>query len=281
MPKANYLVIVATAVVTAVGTFGATTFFTQTSAEEAAALQTQVTTLEDSLASLENRRQFAMDRNTALEAQNNEQRILADQLSVQNQAARSNLEETQAHLKLLAEQFSQVEAELKRADATIDAAEQHEELARTIAPTQDNGAVHITTVLEKRGDVRLIQNETGTVTYMFRRGQQTVLMYDLDPQGVNALEECMETGKCLPMSEHPLMSHRQGHNDGNGSHMEQKTTLFQLVDWDARLVFFYYTHDTGAPISVYTFDDLDNGHLMHAEADLLRERLMATPQTTE
>ena len=263
MSKVNVLAIAATAVITAGATFFVTPYIGGSTGSKAAEMRAKMLALEDSIAGLEAERLNALQRNAALEAQNNEQRIAADEIFVQRNAARREFERLQADM-------DEIKAELERADQIIGDVTEYEELSRLVAPTEGNDALHITTILEKRGDLRMVQKETGTVTYMFRRGQQTLRLNDLDFEGREALASCMETGTCLPMTEHPLVRHSQGHSNGKGGHVEQTTQLLQMVDWDARLVFFNYTHDTGAPIQVYTFDQMANGEALHGEADALR-----------
>lgn len=115
---------------------------------------------------------------------------------------------------------------------------------------------------------RITDMNFGTISYGFRRGQQTLLINNLDPEGQAAIAACIETGNCVPVSIHTLSRHNQ---DDAVTGEAGTAAMYRVIDWDARVVFYYYTHDTGLPVQAHPFSSLANAAALHAKADELRQ----------
>ncbi len=186
--------------------------------------------------------------------------------------AQDQRQQVAANVEQLMAKAADAEKRAERAETMVAQIAEIEAAVKLLAPSVENEGVIVHTIHPKWELERVHDTSTGLIIYPTRRGQVTVNTADLDPQGQTTLAECNATGKCLSMTGNTLLSHVQQHTTDEGI-TERKTNVVRLVDWDARLVFTYYTQDTGNPVMVYTFSELANGDVLHAQADEYRAAL--------
>ena len=186
--------------------------------------------------------------------------------------AQNQRQQVAANVEQLMAQAAEAEARAARAEAMVAKINEIEATAKLLAPSVENEGVIVHTIHEDWDLSRVQDTGTGLMIYPTRRGQVTVNTADLDPQGQAAMAECNATDKCLSMTGTSLFNHMQDHTTDEGS-LERKTFVTRLIDWDARLVFTYYTQDTGNPVTVHNFSELTNGDELHAQADEYRAAL--------
>jgi hypothetical protein len=237
---------------------------------------------ESSIAHLLTQRTLYEKRNADLDTsyRNTDARLAqlkaqAEAAQLQQQTATNNLQTLAAQIAAEQSRLTGLEAQSAEFESLLSSISKHEERAMTVAPHVENGAIFSSQIFGSWNDYRITNVAAGYTTYTFRRGPVTFLHQDLDPQGLAAMSSCMETGKCLTATLQTLLKHEQKHTLGDNIGVEKPTSLYQLTDWDARVVFIYYTLDVGMPVVAFKFSEMANAQELHAEADLLRDQLLS------